>query len=73
MKVFDAAFASSEPALPTFVRIDNMDPAKMKEMIEQELAVAQSLRLEDILSGMDLMSKCAMIADTMNDRTVNAL
>jgi hypothetical protein len=69
VKVFDAAFASSEPALPTFVRIDNMDPAKLKKIIERELAVAQSL--EDNLSGMDLMSKCATIADTMNDRTVN--
>lgn len=69
VKVFDAAFASSEPALPTFVRIDNMDPTKIKEIIKRELAVAQTL--EAIPSGMDLMSKCATIADTMNDRTVN--
>jgi len=67
--VSDAAYASSEPTLPTYVRIDNMDPFKMREIIERELEVAQTL--EDILSGMDLMSKCTTIADSMNDRSVN--
>ena len=33
--VSDAAYASSEPTLPTYVRIDNMDPFKMREIMKK--------------------------------------
>jgi len=69
VSVSDALFAWSEPSVPTYVRVDNMDPFKMQEIIEREMVFVQTL--EDSMSGSDLMTKCTTIADSMNDGTVN--
>ncbi len=69
LAVSDALFALSEAAVPTYVRIDNMDPLKMRQAIQKELNVIQTM--EDNMQGEEVLSKCTTIAESMNDETVN--
>jgi len=67
--VADALYAWNQPASKTYVRIDTMEPEQIRETIEREMSIAQALK--ESKSGSDLLSKCATIADTMNDATIN--
>ena len=69
VSVADALYAWNQPASKTYVRIDTMEPEQIRETIEREMSIAQALK--ESKSGSDLLSKCATIADTMNDATIN--
>jgi hypothetical protein len=73
LKVSDALLSEGGPSEPKFIWIDNMDPSKIRETVERELASAQKLRdiATDMRSGSELLAKTSTIADTLNDHTVN--
>ena len=69
LQVYDAQDAWGRPSEPSFLRVDNMEPGRIREIIERQLDHAQLLA--DSRSGSDLLSKCVIIANAINDPSVN--